>query len=114
MGLRTWLASRIGKGIAKTQLSVFEAFRIKHPDIRNEEIFSKMLRLRPGWSDEHIQELLSEEERQNSLLEFIENVIIYEYMGKLPMNELARAKLGARDFLKKKQKLSYAKKAGVK
>lgn len=113
MGLRKWLARRIGRGIAKTQLRLFEALRKESPEKSNDEIFRSLLELRLGWSRNRIEELLSEEGRDGSLLNFIEGIITYEYAHKAPLEDLAQAKLGARDYLKKTQKLLYAKREGL-
>ena len=113
MGLRKWLARRIGRGIAKTQLRSFEMLRKAAPEKSNDEIFRSILALRFGWSRERVDDLLSEEGRDSSLLNFIEGVISYEYRHKLPMEDLAHAHLGARDYLKKTQKLLYAKRDGL-
>lgn len=117
MGLREWLARRIGRGIARTQLHIFENLRKSYPDATNEVLFAAMLRGRPGWSDDRIEEFLSEEgsnPRWNgSLLEFIEKVIFNEYAHRLPVEDLAQADLGAADYLKKQRKLLYAKREGL-
>lgn len=95
MGLRRWLARRIGRGIAKVQLRSFQMFRKTYPEKLNDEIFRSILEQRPGCSADRIEDLMSEEGRDGSLLNFIERIINYEYAHKLPLEDLAHASLGA-------------------
>ena len=113
MGIKSFLTRNIGKGIAKTQLRIFQGYRHNYPDTSNKEIFRSMLNSRLGWNQDDICDLCEDKNRNGSLLQFIYGVISYEYSHKLPPQDLAPAQLGAEDYLRKKKMLFYSKKEGV-